>query len=98
LRGKRSATSYEILLHAAVPKEIKRIPAATRRRVKAAIDGLAAEPVPLGAGRLRGRENAYRIRVGDYRIVYEVHVTEVIVYVVGVAHRREVYRRILGRR
>lgn len=98
MRGKRCATIYEVLLHAAVPKEISRIPAATRRRVKAAIDALAAEPVPLGAARLRGRENAYRIRIGDYRVVYEVHVTEVIVYVVGVAHRREVYRRILGRR
>jgi len=66
--------------------------------VKAAIDGLAADPIPLGAGRLRGRENAYRIRIGNHRIVYEVHVTEIVVYVVGVAHRREVYRRILKRR
>jgi mRNA interferase RelE/StbE len=45
-----------------------------------------------------GRENVYRIRIGNYRIVYEVHVTKVIVYSVGVAHRREVYRRILNRR
>jgi mRNA interferase RelE/StbE len=59
------------------------------------IDGLAEEPIPVGAGRLRGRENAYRIRIGNYRIVYEVHVTEVVVYVVGVAHRREIYHRIL---
>jgi mRNA interferase RelE/StbE len=69
-----------------------------RHRAKAAIDGLADEPIPVGAGRLWGRENTYRIRIGKYRIVYEVHVTEVVVYVVGVAHRREVYRRILERR
>ena len=56
------------------------------------------DPIPVGARRIRGRQNAYRIRIGDYRIVYEVHVTEVVVYVVGVAHRREVYRRILERR
>lgn len=62
------------------------------------IDGLKQEPIPVGAGRLRGRANAYRIRIGSYRIVYEVHATEVVVYVVGVAHRREVYRRILERR
>jgi mRNA interferase RelE/StbE len=62
------------------------------------IDNLTDEPIPLGAGRLRGRENAYRIRIGNYRIVYEVHVTEVVVYVVGIAHRREIYRRILERR
>ncbi len=61
------------------------------------IDELRTNPTPLGSSRLRGRENAYRIRVGNYRIVYEVHATEIVVYVVGVAHRREVYRRILKR-
>lgn len=69
-----------------------------RRRTKSVIDGLAKDPTPIGAARLRGRENAFRIRVGNYRIVYEVHVTEIIVFVVGVAHRREIYRRILKRR
>jgi mRNA interferase RelE/StbE len=62
------------------------------------IDALAEDPTPLGATRLRGRENAYRIRFGDYRMVYEVHATEIVVYVVGVAHRREIYRTILKRR
>ena len=89
---------YRVLLHATVLKELRRIPAATRRKVKAAIDGLATDPIPVGAGRLRGRESAYRLRIGDYRIVYEVHATEIVVYVVGVAHRREVYRQILKRR
>ena len=89
---------YRVLLHAAVPRELKSIPAATRRKIKTAIDGLATEPIPVGAGRLRGRQSAYRLRIGDYRIVYEVHATEIVVYVVGVAHRREVYRRILTRR
>jgi mRNA interferase RelE/StbE len=98
LPGKRSGTKYRLLLHAAVPKELKKLPAKIRHRAKATIDGLADEPIPVGAGRLRGRENTYRIRIGNYRIVYEIHVTEVVVYVVGVAHRREVYRRILDRR
>ena len=98
MRGKRSGTKYKVLLHAAVPKELKKLPAKIRHRAKATIDGLADETIPVGAGRLRGRENAYRIRIGTYRIVYEVHVTEIVVYVVGVAHRREVYRRILKRR
>ena len=81
-----------------MPKELRKLPAKIREKAKAAIDGLADEPIPVGAGRLRGRQNAYRIRIGTYRIVYEVHATEVVVYVVGVAHRREVYRRILDRR
>ena len=88
---------YKVLLHNAVPKEIKRLPAAIRRKVKLLIDSLADDPIPIGATRLRGRVGAYRIRIADYRIIYEVHVTEVVVYVVGVAHRREVYRRILKR-
>ena len=53
--------------------------------------------VPIGASRIKGRTNAYRIRVVAHRIVYEVHVTEIVVYVVRVGHRREVYRRILRR-
>lgn len=74
------------------------MPATVRRRVKEAIDELVSDPTPLGATRLRGRENSYRIRIGNYRLVYEVHATEIVVYVVGVAHRREVYRTILKRR
>jgi mRNA interferase RelE/StbE len=97
LTGRRSETPYRVLVHAAVPKEIEAIPPALRRRVKDTLSGLAANPLPVGASRIRGRVNAYRIRVDDYRIVYEVHVTEVVVYVVGGAHRREVYRRILRR-
>ena len=97
MSGKRSETKYRVLLHAAVPKELRKLPTKIRDRAKATIDGLGEDPIPIGAGRLRGRENAYRIRIGDYRIVYEVHVTEIVVYVVGAAHRREVYRRILDR-
>lgn len=98
MSGKRSGTRYKVQLHAAVPKELKKLPAKIRHRARAAIDGLADEPIPIGAGRLRGRENAYRIRIATYRIVYEVHVAEIVVHVVGIAHRREVYRRILNRR
>ena len=69
-----------------------------RTRVKNTISSLVEDPIPVGASRIKGRVNAYRIRVADYRVVYEVHVTEIVVYVVGVAHRREVYKRILRRK
>jgi mRNA interferase RelE/StbE len=55
-------------------------------------------PRPSSAERLKGRKNAFRIRVGQYRLLYEVHAWEIVVYVVGVAHRREVYLRLLRRR
>jgi len=91
-------TKYRVVVHAAVPRELKALPAKVRKVATEAITSLADDPVPMQASRLRGRVNAYRLRVGDYRIVYEVHATEVVVYVVGVAHRREVYRRLLRRR
>jgi len=89
---------YKVLLHASVSKELKTLPAGIRQKAKSIIDQFSVNPVPVGASRLRGRTNAYRIRVGDYRIVYEVHATEIVVYVVGVSHRREIYRRILRRK
>ena len=97
MTGKKSKTRFRILVHAAVPKEIESVPEPFRQRIGDTISSLSEDPVPVGASRIRGRVNAYRIRVSDYRIVYEVHVTEIVVYVVGVAHRREVYRRILRR-
>jgi mRNA interferase RelE/StbE len=90
--------SYRLVLHLAAVDEVRALPRPVRARVKAAIDGLAETPVPRGAARLRGRANAYRLRVGDYRIIYEVNVAEIVVYIVGVAHRKEVYRRLLRRR
>ena len=63
-----------------------------RERIGAAIDALATEPRPHGAVKLAGRDD-FRIRVGDYRIVYSVEEAEQIVLVARIAHRREVYRR-----
>ena len=63
-----------------------------RERFGAAIDALAADPRPHGAEKLAGRDD-FRIRVGDYRIVYAVDDTERLVLVARIAHRREVYRR-----
>ena len=96
--GRKSKTKYRILLHSAVLSEIKKLPPTTRSRAKEIIETLAVNPTPIGSQKLRGRMSAYRIRVGEYRIVYEVHVTEVVVYIVGIAHRREVYRQVLRRR
>lgn len=93
-----SVTRYRIVLHRAAVGEIRKLPAQIKNRVKSAIDGLGDEPVPVGAIRLKGRPNAYRLRVGDYRILYEVHATELVIYVVGVGHRREVYLRLVKRR
>lgn len=63
-----------------------------RERIGAAIDALAVEPRPPGVVRLAGRDD-FRIRVGDYRIVYAVDNAARLVLVARIAHRRDVYRR-----
>jgi mRNA interferase RelE/StbE len=63
-----------------------------RDRVRVVVDGLAADPRPVGVAKLAGRDD-YRVRVGDYRIVYAVNDAERLVLVARIAHRREVYRR-----
>ena len=83
--------SYSVRIKDSAAKELARIPQQARRRLVHAIDGLAAQPLagqPL-KGTLRGLR---RLRVGDYRIVYELLDEELAILVVRVAHRREAYR------
>lgn len=70
----------------------RRLHGSTRDRIREAIDALAADPRPRGATKLAGRDD-YRIRIGDYRVVYAVDDQERLVLVARIAHRREVYRR-----
>ena len=91
-------TIYRVVLHREAVSEIRDLPSNIKEQVKRAIDLLATEPRPAGAAKLRGRSNAYRMRFGDYRLLYEVHATEIVIYIIGAAHRREVYRRLLRRR
>ena len=90
--------TYRVVLHRKAVAEVNELPASIKSRVKAAIDALAHDPRPPEATKLKGQASAYRLRFGDYRLLYEVHVTEVVVYVIGVAHRKEVYLRLLRRR
>ena len=57
-----------------------------------AIDGLARQPRPAGCTKLIGADDAYRIRVGDYRIVYQIMDRVLIVWIIRIAHRKDVYR------
>lgn len=84
--------SYEIRLHPEAARAYRRLQNPLRARMAAAIDGLAREPRPAGVVRLAGRDD-YRIRIGEYRIVYAVDDDARLVIVARIAHRREVYRR-----
>jgi mRNA interferase RelE/StbE len=68
------------------------LPRGEQQRVRAAIDLLADNPRPPGCTKLTGEDDAYRVRVGVYRIVYEVRDDRLLVHVVRVGHRRDVFR------
>jgi mRNA interferase RelE/StbE len=84
--------SYKILYRASVKRELRRLDVPTVKRIDAAILALADNPRPSGCVRLSGQSHLWRIRVGDYRVLYEIQDRQLIVLVVSVAHRREVYR------
>ncbi len=81
---------YQISIVKRAVRELERIAGKQRNRLLDAIDGLSRDPRPPGCKKLRGRE-AWRIRVGDYRVVYEIRDDEQQVLVVKIGHRREVY-------
>jgi mRNA interferase RelE/StbE len=85
--------SYRVLVKPSAAKEIEAVgQKEDRRRIVARIRALASDPRPFGSEKLSGREDLYRLRVGRYRIVYSVGDAELVVVVVGVGHRKDVYR------
>ena len=82
---------YKVGFRASVRKDLRRIPSADVSRIMECIAALAEDPCPHGAEKLSTRDR-YRIRQGDYRIVYEIEDDVVTVWVVKVGHRRDVYR------
>jgi mRNA interferase RelE/StbE len=83
--------SYSVQIKASAAKELEATPLKDRRRIVARIEGLLLEPRPQGSEKLTGEEK-YRLRQGDYRIVYEIADTVHVVTVVKIADRRDVYR------
>lgn len=85
--------TYSVNFTAAAARQVKKLPRPARDRVLDAIDGLADSPRPHGAKKLVGEQTAWRIRIGDYRVIYDVFDAELTVSVVRATHRREVYDR-----
>ncbi|MEK9137437.1 MAG: type II toxin-antitoxin system RelE/ParE family toxin [Bacteroidota bacterium] len=83
---------YQITFARTARKELESLSAALVERMIKKIDGLAMEPRPRGCRKLSGEENLWRIREGDYRIVYAVFDRERVVDIVRIRHRRDVYR------
>jgi mRNA interferase RelE/StbE len=83
---------YRVFLERAAEKDLNRLSSEIHDRIISAIRKLANAPRPLGCRRLSGSKNDWRIRVGDYRVIYEIADEIRIVRVSRVRHRREVYR------
>ena len=83
---------YELLIQRKAQKQLANIPQPNRDRIITVVRSLSDDPRPAGAKKLSGRD-AWRIRVGDYRVIYEIHDDALVVLVVSIGHRRDIYLR-----
>ena len=85
--------SYKIIFKPSVHKDLRKLPKSTVGRILSQIEGLRINPIPANSIKLEGAERIYRIRVGDYRVIYQVETSAREVTVHYIRHRREVYRK-----
>ncbi len=83
---------YTIDFTASALRELRALDSLTQRRVAAKIEELREDPFPPGVRKFQGEAGHWRIRVGDYRIIYRIERRRVVVVIVRIGHRREVYR------
>jgi mRNA interferase RelE/StbE len=84
--------SYRVEWKNTALRELKQLDRQVLQRLVTAAEGIASDPRPVGARKLTGSDHTYRIRVGDYRIVYEISDDDGLVEIVRVRHRRDAYR------
>lgn len=84
--------SYRIELKSSAAKELEKLPRKMIPRVVTAINKLAENPYPRGVKKLAGFERTYRIRVGDYRILYDIFEKKLIIEIIRIRHRKDVYK------
>ena len=83
---------YRLAFARAARKDLETLPVKVQDRILSAIERLRENAQPNGSKKLKGMADTFRIRVGDYRILYEIHEREVVVLVVRVRHRKDAYR------
>ena len=83
--------TYSVFIRKSAQKALARIPSPFQDKIIGAIRSLARSPRPRGVKKLSNRE-AWRIRVGDYRVIYEIHEDRLVILVVAIGHRGDVYR------
>lgn len=83
---------YRIEFTPAAVRQLRKLDPQTRRRIQGAVELLATQPRPPGAKKLVGGDGEWRVRTGDYRIVYEVRDNVLLVLVIAIGHRSSIYR------
>ena len=83
---------YRVVVERSAEKDLRRLPLKVRFRVADVLRSLANNPRPIGSSKLTGTKHDWRIRVGDYRVIYEIADSIRVVRVYRIRHRREVYR------
>ena len=83
---------YRVEWKPSAARAFRKLPRQVQDRIRPRLDSLASNPRPDGVKKLEGDENAWRIRVGEFRVVYEIHDAVLTVMVLRVANRREAYR------
>lgn len=83
--------AYEILLSKAARKQLDNLPVFITNKIIEDIAALAGTPRPTGCKKLKGQKNAWRIRIGDYRVIYEIEDKLLRILVVAIGHRKDIY-------
>ena len=84
---------YEVEFKSAAEKNLAKLPKKIQKRIQGVIAVLETNPLPPKAEKLKGRD-AYRIRVNDYRIVYSIEHNKLLIVVISIGHRRDIYRQV----
>jgi mRNA interferase RelE/StbE len=84
-------TEYTITVARPARRELEALDASLVHRIVSAIDGLASEPRPRGCRKLRGESNLWRVRIGEYRVIYAVYDERRLVDIIAVRHRSKAY-------
>jgi len=84
--------TYKIEWKRSAIKELEKLPRPMISRIVSAVDNLSSTPYPQGVRKLAGTEDSYRIRIGNYRVIYKIIENKLIVEIIRVGHRKDVYR------
>lgn len=83
---------YQIVFKRSVLKDIRRIPSSILQAIQDRISALAVDPLLPNAEPIEGYQHCYRIRIGNYRVLYEVTTTVRIITIIRIGHRKDIYR------